>query len=66
MASGAKCIARPDKDFEFSSWVENQNRNSTIPLNQSTITEVELLNSKRLSWTKKRKDGRSKLLVERK
>jgi hypothetical protein len=26
----------------------------------------ELLNNKRLSWTKKRKDGRSKLLVERK
>ncbi|HYA82657.1 MAG TPA: hypothetical protein VEH06_04305 [Candidatus Bathyarchaeia archaeon] len=26
----------------------------------------ELLNNKRLSWTKKRKDGRSKLLLERK
>ena len=39
VASGTKCIARPGKDFEFSSWVENLNRNSTITLNQSAISD---------------------------
>ncbi len=33
--AGTKCIAQPNKDFEFSGWVENLNGNSTIPLNTS-------------------------------
>jgi YVTN family beta-propeller protein len=37
IVSGTKCIARPAKDFEFSSWIENLPHNSTIPLNESTI-----------------------------
>jgi hypothetical protein len=37
VTNGIKCIARPNKDFEFSSWVENLNHNATIPLNQSAI-----------------------------
>jgi YVTN family beta-propeller protein len=36
--TGTTCIARPTKDFEFSSWVENLDHNSTIPLNQSAIS----------------------------
>ncbi len=32
-----KCVARPNKDFEFSTWVENVNHNATVPLNQSAI-----------------------------
>ncbi|MGA9154734.1 MAG: YncE family protein [Candidatus Nitrosopolaris sp.] len=39
VANGTKCIARPAKDFEFSSWVENLNHNSTVPLNQSAISD---------------------------
>ncbi len=39
VANGTKCIARPAKGFEFSSWVENLPRNSTIPLNQSAISD---------------------------
>jgi YVTN family beta-propeller protein len=38
VASGTKCIARPTKGFEFSSWDENRH-NSTIPLNQSSISD---------------------------
>jgi len=37
--SGTKCIARPSKDFEFRSWVENLPHNSTVPLNQSAISD---------------------------
>ena len=39
VASGTKCIAKPAKDFAFSSWVENLRHNSTIPLNQSAISD---------------------------
>ena len=39
VASGTKCIARPAKGFEFSSWVENLPHNSTVPLNQSAISD---------------------------
>jgi YVTN family beta-propeller protein len=39
VANGIKCIARPNKDFEFSSWVENLSHNSTIPLSQSAISD---------------------------
>jgi YVTN family beta-propeller protein len=40
VASGSKCIAKPNKDFEFSSWAENiPGHNSTIPLNQSAISD---------------------------
>ena len=39
VASDTKCIARPAKDFEFSSWVENLPHNSTVPLNQSAISD---------------------------
>lgn len=39
---GTICIAQPNKDFEFSSWVENLNRNSTLPLNSSTICNTPL------------------------
>jgi YVTN family beta-propeller protein len=39
VANGTKCMARPAKGFEFSSWVENLPRNSTIPLNQSAISD---------------------------
>ena len=42
VASGAKCIAKPNKDFEFSSWVGNLGHNSTIPLNQSAISDSPL------------------------
>src|SRR6266496_5449176 len=33
---GTNCKAQPNKDFEFSGWVENLNRNSTIPLGASS------------------------------
>jgi YVTN family beta-propeller protein len=39
VTSGTKCMARPAKDFEFSSWVENLEHNSTLPLNQSAISD---------------------------
>ena len=39
VASGTKCIARPANDFEFSSWIQNLPHNSTIPLNQSAISD---------------------------
>jgi hypothetical protein len=29
--AGTNCTVQPNKDFEFSGWVENLNRNSTIP-----------------------------------
>jgi YVTN family beta-propeller protein len=35
IASGTKCIAKSNKDFEFSGWIENLGRNSTVLLNQS-------------------------------
>jgi YVTN family beta-propeller protein len=41
-ADGSKCIARPNKGFEFSSWIENLNHNSTVPLNQSAIFDSPL------------------------
>ncbi len=31
--------SRPNKDFEFSSWMENLKHDSTIPLNQSGISD---------------------------
>jgi len=34
--SGTNCTAHPNKDFQFSDWVENLNRNSTIPLSDSS------------------------------
>ena len=34
--AGIKCIARPNKDFQFSGWIENLNSNSTIPLGDSS------------------------------
>jgi YVTN family beta-propeller protein len=37
--SGIKCSAIPNKDFEFSSWVENLSHNSTITLNTSSISD---------------------------
>lgn len=42
VTNGTKCIARPDKDFVFSSWVENLGHNSTVPLNQSAISDSPL------------------------
>jgi YVTN family beta-propeller protein len=39
VVSGTKCIARPAKGFEFSSWAENIGHNSTVPLNQSAISD---------------------------
>jgi YVTN family beta-propeller protein len=36
MDTGTKCIAQPNTDFKFSSWVENLNRNSTLPLGNSS------------------------------
>jgi YVTN family beta-propeller protein len=33
---GTTCIVQPNKDFQFSGWVENLNRNSTIPLDDSS------------------------------
>jgi hypothetical protein len=39
VANDTKCIARPAKDSEFSSWVENLNHNSIVPLNQSAISD---------------------------
>src|SRR5947209_19425792 len=44
---GTNCAAYPNKDFEFNGWVENLNRNSTIPLNTSTnsTNSTSLLNS---------------------
>ncbi|HXS59688.1 MAG TPA: YncE family protein [Verrucomicrobiae bacterium] len=38
VVNGTKCVAKPNKDFEFSSWVENLNNNSTFPVTQSTIS----------------------------
>jgi uncharacterized membrane protein len=40
--SGTKCIAEPNKGFEFSSWIENLNHNSTIPLNTPSISNSPL------------------------
>jgi hypothetical protein len=37
--SGTKCIAKPNKDFEFSSWVENLGHNSTITLNTTAFSD---------------------------
>jgi YVTN family beta-propeller protein len=39
---GTKCTAQPHKDFEFDRWVENLNRNSTLPLNTSAICKSPL------------------------
>ena len=39
VAYDTKCIAKPNKDFEFIGWVENLSHNSTIPLNQSAISD---------------------------
>lgn len=36
MDAGTECIAQPNKDFQFSGWVENLNRNSTAPLGDSS------------------------------
>ena len=36
MDAGTKCTAQQNKDFEFSTWVENLNRNSTLPLRASS------------------------------
>ena len=40
--NGTKCTVQPNKDFEFTGWVENLNRNSTIPLNTSAICKSPL------------------------
>ncbi|MGC2570995.1 MAG: YncE family protein [Candidatus Nitrosopolaris sp.] len=42
VANGTKCIARPDKDFEFSNWIENLGHNSTVPLSRSVISDSHL------------------------
>jgi len=42
VANGTKCIARPDKDFEFSNWIENLGHNSTVPLSRSVISDSPL------------------------
>jgi YVTN family beta-propeller protein len=34
--AGTKCTAQNNNGFEFSGWVENRNRNSTIPLDDSS------------------------------
>lgn len=34
--AGTNCIVQPSKDFQFISWAENLNRNSTIPLGDSS------------------------------
>jgi YVTN family beta-propeller protein len=38
MDAGTKCIAQQNKDFVFSTWVENLRRNSTLPLGNSSET----------------------------
>ena len=40
--AGTKCIATPNKDFEFSSWIENLGHNSTITLSSSSISDSPL------------------------
>ena len=37
--AGTRCIEQPNKDFQFSGWVENLGSNSTIP--SSKMTHVE-------------------------
>jgi hypothetical protein len=34
--AGTNCTVQPNKDFQFISWAENLNRNSTIPLGDSS------------------------------
>jgi len=42
IASDTKCVAKPNKDFEFVNWVENLVHNSSVPLNQSAISDSPL------------------------
>src|SRR5215831_45697 len=42
VANGTKCIATPDKGFEFSNWIENLGHNSTVPLSRSVISDSPL------------------------
>jgi hypothetical protein len=37
--SGTRCYAKPNKDFEFSSWVQNLPHNSTITLNTTSMSD---------------------------
>ena len=39
---GTNCIAKPNKGFEFASWIENLGHNSTITLRTSTISDNPL------------------------
>jgi YVTN family beta-propeller protein len=40
--SGTTCIAKPNKGFEFSSWVQNLNHNSTRTITTSTVSDSPL------------------------
>ena len=42
MTSNAKCIAKPNTDYEFASWVEAFDGNSTRTINASTPTDSPL------------------------
>jgi hypothetical protein len=39
VTSGAKCVARPNSGFEFSSWIQNLPRNTSITINASTTSD---------------------------
>lgn len=37
--SGTKCYAKPNKDFEFNSWIQNLDHNSTITLKTAEVSD---------------------------
>lgn len=40
--SATKCYAKPNKDFQFSSWIENLGGNSTVTLNTTAFSDSPL------------------------